>query len=196
MKKLFFISILASWFMPLSHGSPAELALFSAKWTPFQFRGLVPPILVPLALFDEGTPVYGIDLTLEGFQQKVYGLSCGLLSGHLIHCGLGIALVHGGSHNCGLVCAAVTDFRCNDGVVIGILNFNHEIERPPIYPAKPDNILQIGLFNHAQNGLQIGLINYNPNALIPGTILFNYSPRPERKVEYSAPGETSSEKNR
>ena len=173
-KKLFFIMALACCIMPRAQGSPPSLYAFSAKWTPFQFQTLVFPLVAPVALFDCDTPVYGIDLTLVGFQKKTCGLSCGLLSSHGDHYGLGVALASGGENNYGLMCSAVNVFEGCGGVAVGILNFNHEEERTL---AKSDNLLQIGLFNHARNGLQIGVLNHNPNALIPWMVLFNCSSR-------------------
>ena len=173
MKKLFFIMALACCIIPRALGSPPSLAAFSAKWTPFQFQTLVFPLVVPVALFDCETPVYGLDLTFVGAQKKTCGLSCGVLSIHGDHYGLGVALAAGGENNYGLMCSVVNAFDGCGGVAVGVLNFNCEDDTP----AKPDNFLQIGLFNYARNGLQIGVLNYNPDAPIPWMVLFNYSSR-------------------
>ena len=183
MKKLLLVLVLACCIMPRALGSPPAIWAFSAKWTPFQFQALVPPLLVPLALFDGMTPVYGIDLTLVGYQDKTCGLSCGVFQIHEDHYGLGVSLVSAGGNNYGLMCSMINAFDECGGVAVGILNFNHaEYETQ-----KPDNLLQIGLFNHAENGLQIGVLNHNPNALVPWMVLFNYSPRPDEETEKPAP---------
>ena len=180
MKKLFLTLFIALGLMPWIHGSPPTLYAFSAKWTPFQFQTFVFPLVVPVALFDCETPVYGLNLTtFVGSQKKTCGLSCGVLSVHGDHYGLGVALAAGGNNNYGLMCSVVNAFDGCGGVAVGVLNFNFEDDTP----AKPDNFLQIGLFNYARNGLQIGVLNHNPDALIPRMVLFNYSPRPAPEAE-------------
>ena len=179
MKKWFLTLFIALGLMPWIQGSPPSLSAFSAKWTPFQFQTLVFPLVDPVAMFDCETPVYGLDLTLVGSQKKTCGLSCGVLSVHGDHYGLGVALAAGGENNYGLMCSVVNAFEGCGGVAVGVLNFNCEDDTP----AKPDNFLQIGLFNYARNGLQIGVLNYNPDALIPWMVLFNYSPRPAPEAE-------------
>ena len=172
MKKLFWTLFAAVGLMLPAQSSPSSLSAFSAKWTPFQVQVPVLPFVVPVSLWGTDTPVYGIDLTLVGFQKKTCGLSCGLLSNHVDHYGFGIAFVKGGVNNYGLVCSLVNVFHGCGGVAVGILNFNYEEEESL---AKPDNFLQIGLFNSARNGLQIGLLNYDPNAPVPWMVLLNYS---------------------
>ena len=172
MKKLFLVLALVCCIMPLAQGHPSTLAAFNAKWTPFQIQILVPPIIVPVALFSSMTPVYGIELALVGVQDETCGLSCGLLSIHGDHYGFGVALAAGGENNYGLMCSVVNVFEGCGGVAVGVLNFNHDEDI-----LKSDNLLQIGIFNYARNGLQIGVLNHNPNALIPWMVLFNYSSR-------------------
>ena len=180
MKKSFLTLCIAVVLMPQVQSSPPSLYAFSTKWTPFQFQTLVFPLVAPVALFDCETPVYGLDLTLVGFQKKTSGLSCGVLSGHGDHYGLGVVLAAGGENNYGLMCSVVNAFEGCGGVAVGTLNFNYKGDDTL---AKPDNLLQIGLFNYARNGLQIGVLNYNPDALIPWMVLFNYSPRPAPEAE-------------
>ena len=179
MKKLFLVLALACCIMPRALGSPSSLAAFSAKWTPFQFQTLVFPLVVPVALFDCETPVYGLDLTLVGFQKKTCGLSCGVLSTYGEHYGLGIGVGNGGCWNYGLMCGGVNAFIRNPGVMVGVVNVADTAE-PAVWIHGSDNFLQIGIFNYARNGLQIGVLNYNPDALIPWMVLFNYSSREQR----------------
>ena len=98
MKKLFFIMTLACCIMPRALGSPPTLYAFSAKWTPLQV------IVLPLALFDEATPVYGLNLTtFGGFHSKIYGISCGMLSNCAMHTGMEVGLANGAFNSVGLM---------------------------------------------------------------------------------------------
>jgi hypothetical protein len=172
MKKLFLVLVLACCIMPRAHGhSPIFYPLFRAKWTPLQI------MIWPTGLFDMQASVYGIDLTLLGYQDETYGLSCGVVSVHGGHYGIGIALGNGVECNTGLMCGVINIIQRNRGVALGVWNrFSNE---PGEDISEVENFLQIGLFNYAPNGLQIGVLNHNPNALIPWMVLFNYSPRGE-----------------
>ena len=172
MKKLFLVVSLVFCLVPFAHGhSPIFYPLFRAKWTPLQI------MIWPTGLFDMQASVYGIDLTLLGYQDETYGLSCGVVSVHGGHHGIGIALANGVECNTGLMCGVINIIQRNRGVVIGAWNrFSNE---PGEDISEVENFLQIGLFNSATNGLQIGVLNHNPNALIPWMVLFNYSPRGE-----------------
>ena len=172
MKKLFLVLVLACCIMPLAHGhSPIFYPLFRAKWTPLQI------MIWPTGLFDMQTSVYGIDLTLLGYQDETYGLSCGVVSVHGGHYGIGIALGNGVECNTGLMCGVINIIQRNRGVALGV--WNRFSDEPGEDISEVENFLQIGLFNSATNGLQIGLLNYNPNAPIPWMVLFHYSPRGE-----------------
>ena len=173
MKKLFLVLALACCIMPRAQGYPPTLSAFSAKWTPLQI------IVLPVALFDEATPVYGLNLTtFGGFHSEIYGISCGLLSKCSTHVGLGVGLGNGAFINVGLMLGGLNGAIRNQGVMTGVVNIC-DTEQPAVWIPTSDNLLQIGLFNHAENGLQIGVLNHNPNALIPWMVLFNYSPRGE-----------------
>ena len=182
MKKLFLVLVLACCIMPLAHGhSPIFYPLFRAKWTPLQI------IVLPFALFDEATPVYGLNLTtFGGFQSEIYGISCGLLSKCSSHAGVGVGLGNGAFINVGLILGGLNGAIRNQGVMTGVVNIC-DTEQPAVWIPTSDNFLQIGIFNYAQNGLQIGVLNHNPNALIPWMVLFNYSPRPDEETEKPAP---------
>lgn len=172
MKKIFLVLLLVLCLVPFAHGhQPIFYPLFRTRWTPIQI------MIWPTGLFDMQTEVYGIDLTLLGYQDKTCGLSCGVVSIHGGHYGIGIALANGVEDNIGLMCGVINIIQRNRGVAIGVWNrFSNE---PGEDISKVENFLQIGLFNSATSGLQIGLLNYNPNALIPWMVFFNYSPRGE-----------------
>ena len=173
MKKLFFIMVLACCIMPRAHGhSPIFYPLFHAKWTPFQI------MIWPAGLFDMQASVYGINLIVGGGQERVCGVSCGLLGISRDHDGVGVVLANYVRNNIGLMCGVVNIIRRNRGVAIGI--WNRFSDEPGEDITEVENFLQIGLFNSATNGLQIGLLNHNPNALIPWMVLFNYSSREPR----------------
>ncbi|MBP5531660.1 MAG: hypothetical protein J6Y54_06505 [Lentisphaeria bacterium] len=173
MKKLFLVLMLACCIMPRALGSPPTLSAFSAKWTPLQI------IVLPFALFNEATPVYGLNLTtFGGFHSKVYGISCGLVQNSAIHVGVGVGIGNATFNNYGLMLGGLNASIRNPGVAVGIANVC--TTDPAVWIPTSDNFLQIGLFNSATNGLQIGLLNHNPNAIIPWMVLFNYSPRERR----------------
>lgn len=173
MKKLFFIMVLACCIMPRAHGhSPIFYPLFRAKWTPLQI------MIWPTGLFDMQASVYGINLIVGGGQERVCGVSCGLLGISRDHYGVGVVLANYVRNNTGLMCGVVNTIQRNRGVAAGVCNrFSDE---PGEDITEVENFLQIGLFNSATNGLQIGLLNHNPNAIIPWMVLFNYSPRERR----------------
>jgi hypothetical protein len=173
MKKLFLVLVLACCIMPRALGSPPTLSAFSAKWTPLQI------IVLPFALFDETTPVYGLNLTtFGGFHSEIYGVSCGMVSTCSSHTGVSVGFGNGAFINVGLMLGVMNESIRNTGVMTGVVNVC-DTELPAVSIPTSDNLLQIGIFNYAQNGLQIGLLNYNPNAPIPWMVLFNYSPRPD-----------------
>ena len=170
MKKLFFIMTLACCIMPRAPGSPPTPYAFSAKWTPLQV------IVPPLALFDEATPVYGLNLTtFGGFHSQIYGISCGMLSNCAMHTGMEVGLANGAFNSVGLMLGGVNWSVLNQGVAVGLLNVCDT--DPAVWLPTSENFLQIGLFNYARNGLQIGVLNYNPDAPLPWMVLFNYSSR-------------------
>ena len=136
-------------------------------WTPVQVT------VWPVKLFSVQA-VYGLNLApfFLSFEQRVYGISLTLMGGagklYGVHCGLfGIA-----EQSTGLMVGLSNYCNCNRGVVIGLLNFSSDS-----YDAagSTENLMQVGVFNQAENGLQIGLLNYNPNALVPWMPLVNFS---------------------
>lgn len=169
MKKLFLVLSLVFCLVPFVHGhSPIFYPLFRAKWTPLQI------MIWPTGLFDMQASVYGIDLTLLGYQDETYGLSCGVVSVHGGHYGIGIALGNGVECNTGLMCGVINIIQRNRGVVLGV--WNRFSDEPGEDISEVENFLQIGLFNSATNGLQIGLLNYNHDAPIPLLPFFNCCP--------------------
>ena len=136
-------------------------------WTPVQVT------VWPVTLFSVQA-VYGINLApgLLSFERRVYGISLTLMGGagklYGVHCGLfGIA-----EQSTGLMVGLSNYCKSNRGVIIGLINFSSDS-----YDAagSTENLIQLGVFNQAENGLQIGLLNYNPNALVPWMPLVNFS---------------------
>ena len=126
----------------------------------------------PLVLFDtDVVNIYGLHLATSplSYQQKLYGISTGVIMGSGELYGLSVSGVSFGGSNYGCSIALYNYWENFSAVSAGLVNINHS------HSGKCRSLLQIGIFNQANSGLQIGLLNYNPNAFIPWMPLFNFS---------------------
>ena len=165
---LFSLRASADWHDDLVYGIYDYMGynMMEAGWTPVNLS-VFPCNLVPYQ-----TDVYGVRVICSLFygNNKVFGFSGGISQVAGVHYGAAAALLYSATGvQYGLSVSPVNLSIENHGVQIGAFNV--------ILPLGDTvNWVQIGAFNHAENGLQIGLLNHNPNALIPWMPLLNYSP--------------------
>ena len=173
-KKVFliFFSILslcckADWHADLVYGIYDKMGycISEAKWAPVNLS------VFPCNLMTYQTDIYGIRVVCSPFygNNKVCGMTAGVSHVAGEHYGVaGTVLYSAIGVNYGISVSPVNLSIENHGVQVGAFNI--------ILPLGDTvNYVQIGVFNHAENGLQIGLLNHNPNALIPWMPFFNYS---------------------
>ena len=182
--------------------------LLDVKWSPVQIS-VWPVSLVPAVDHTYTSDIYGLNLnltTLFHYQNNVYGLSCGVFQASEKKYGMTVALINGGGEIYGFAVGIANIFFTNNGVCVGIINDainrNTRIMRDgKEYRRSVPNILQIGLFNNANEGFQLGLfnviekaedqcaavqfglLNHNPNAAIPWLPFFNYSSDTENEKQ-------------
>lgn len=153
--------------------------LFRSKAAPLQLT------MWPLMLFNDDVKICGIHLASSplAFQEKLYGASFGLIMGSGKLYGLNISGASFGGNNYGCSLALYNCWDDFSAVSIGLVNISRSHR-----PGNARNLLQIGVFNEAENGLQIGLLNHNPGAFIPWMPLFNWSSRKTEDKEVTEKG--------